>query len=151
MNNSEKKYGSLECILADAILDALINKAFCNVANKEGKCSMKVADVSDFWNGQKEIRILLTSDTEPDETKEKPVKDVHNCNGNCKNKCKSCGENNSEIDMEVVKNYCYNLSCCLTSVINDEFCYTGRITKKILYCSNLVKNLEKALGIKNGE
>ena len=25
---------------------------------KEGKCAVKVADVSDFWNGQKEIKIL---------------------------------------------------------------------------------------------
>lgn len=32
--------------------------AFCHVAAKEGRCSVKVADVSDFWNGQKEIRIL---------------------------------------------------------------------------------------------
>jgi len=32
--------------------------SFCHVAEKEGKCSVKVADVSDFWNGQKEIRIL---------------------------------------------------------------------------------------------
>lgn len=31
---------------------------FCHVASKEGRCSVKVADVSDFWNGQKEIRIL---------------------------------------------------------------------------------------------
>lgn len=31
---------------------------FCHVAAKEGKCSHKVADVSEFWNGQKEIRIL---------------------------------------------------------------------------------------------
>ena len=31
---------------------------FCHVAAKEGKCSVKVADVSDFWNGQKEIKIL---------------------------------------------------------------------------------------------
>ena len=28
------------------------------VASKEGRCSRKVADVSDFWNGQKEIRVL---------------------------------------------------------------------------------------------
>lgn len=28
---------------------------FCHVAAKEGRCSVKVADVSDFWNGQKEI------------------------------------------------------------------------------------------------
>lgn len=32
--------------------------SFCHVAAKEGRCSKKVADVSDFWNGQKEIRIL---------------------------------------------------------------------------------------------
>lgn len=32
--------------------------AFCHVAAKEGRCSTKVANVSDFWNGQKEIRIL---------------------------------------------------------------------------------------------
>lgn len=32
--------------------------SLCHVAAKEGRCSVKVADVSDFWNGQKEIRIL---------------------------------------------------------------------------------------------
>ena len=32
--------------------------SFCHVAAKEGRCSVKVADVSDFWYGQKEIRIL---------------------------------------------------------------------------------------------
>lgn len=32
--------------------------SFCHVAAKEGRSSVKVADVSDFWNGQKEIRIL---------------------------------------------------------------------------------------------
>lgn len=32
--------------------------SFCHVAAKEGRCSVKVADVSDFWDGQKEIRIL---------------------------------------------------------------------------------------------
>ena len=32
--------------------------SFCHVAAKEGRCSVKVADVSDFWNGKKEIRIL---------------------------------------------------------------------------------------------
>jgi hypothetical protein len=32
--------------------------AFCHVAAKEGRCSVKVADVSDFWCGQEEIRIL---------------------------------------------------------------------------------------------
>lgn len=28
---------------------------FCHVATKEGKCSYKVADLSEFWNGQKHI------------------------------------------------------------------------------------------------
>lgn len=28
---------------------------FCHVAAKEGKCSRKVADLSEFWNGQKNI------------------------------------------------------------------------------------------------
>ena len=32
--------------------------SFCHVAAKEGRCSVKVADVKDFWNGQKEIKIL---------------------------------------------------------------------------------------------
>jgi len=32
--------------------------AFCHVASKEGRCSVKVADVKDFWNGQKHIEIL---------------------------------------------------------------------------------------------
>ncbi len=35
--------------------------AFCHVASKEGRCAIKVADVSDFWNpgiGKDEIRIL---------------------------------------------------------------------------------------------
>ena len=32
--------------------------AFCHVAAKEGRCSAKVADVSDFWNGQKMIKVL---------------------------------------------------------------------------------------------
>lgn len=32
--------------------------AFCHVAAKEGKCAVKVADVSDFWNGQPHIEIL---------------------------------------------------------------------------------------------
>ena len=31
---------------------------FCHVCAKEGRCSYKVADVSDFWSGQKEIRVL---------------------------------------------------------------------------------------------
>ena len=32
--------------------------SFCHVAAKEGRCSRKVADVSDFWNGQEEIKVL---------------------------------------------------------------------------------------------
>lgn len=32
--------------------------AFCHVAEKEGRCAIKVANVSDFWNGQKHIEIL---------------------------------------------------------------------------------------------
>ena len=32
--------------------------AFCHVAAKEGRCAVKVANVSDFWNGQPEIRVL---------------------------------------------------------------------------------------------
>lgn len=32
--------------------------AFCHVAAKEGRCAVKVADVSDFWYGQKEIKVL---------------------------------------------------------------------------------------------
>lgn len=31
---------------------------FCHVEAKEGRCSVKVANVSDFWFGQKEIRVL---------------------------------------------------------------------------------------------
>lgn len=32
--------------------------AFCHVAAKEGRGSHKVADVSDFWNGQKHIEVM---------------------------------------------------------------------------------------------
>jgi hypothetical protein len=32
--------------------------SFCHVAAKEGRCSVKVADVKDFWCGQKEIKVL---------------------------------------------------------------------------------------------
>ena len=32
--------------------------SFCHVAAKEGRCSRKVADVKDFWNGQKHIEVL---------------------------------------------------------------------------------------------
>lgn len=31
---------------------------FCIVAEKEGQCSKKVADLNQFWNGQKEIKLL---------------------------------------------------------------------------------------------
>lgn len=31
---------------------------FCHVAKKEGKCSKKVADLSEFWHGQKEIILI---------------------------------------------------------------------------------------------
>lgn len=31
---------------------------FCHVAAKEGKCSYKVADLSEFWRGQKHIELL---------------------------------------------------------------------------------------------
>ena len=32
--------------------------AFCHVAAKEGRCATKVANVSDFWDGQKHIEVL---------------------------------------------------------------------------------------------
>lgn len=32
--------------------------SFCHVAAKEGRCAVKVANVSDFYDGQKEIRVL---------------------------------------------------------------------------------------------
>ena len=31
---------------------------FCIVSKKEGRCSVKVADLSEFWNGQKHIKLL---------------------------------------------------------------------------------------------
>lgn len=31
---------------------------FCIVGKKEGRCSYKVADLSEFWNGQREIKLL---------------------------------------------------------------------------------------------
>lgn len=34
------------------------NCGFCIVSNKEGRCSHQVADLSEFWRGQKEIRLL---------------------------------------------------------------------------------------------
>jgi hypothetical protein len=32
--------------------------SFCHVASKEGKCSQKVADLTEFWRGQKKIELL---------------------------------------------------------------------------------------------
>lgn len=32
--------------------------SFCIVSKKEGRCSVKVADLSEFWNGQKVIKLL---------------------------------------------------------------------------------------------
>lgn len=32
--------------------------SFCHVGAKEGRCTVKVADVKDFWNGQKRIEVL---------------------------------------------------------------------------------------------
>lgn len=32
--------------------------SFCIVSKKEGRCSKKVADLSEFWNGQKNIKLL---------------------------------------------------------------------------------------------
>ena len=34
------------------------NCPFCHVVQKEGRASIKCADVKDFWNGQKEIKVL---------------------------------------------------------------------------------------------
>jgi hypothetical protein len=34
------------------------NCIFCHVAPKEGRCTIKVANVEDFWFGQKEIKVL---------------------------------------------------------------------------------------------
>lgn len=34
------------------------NCGFCIVGKKEGSCSHQVADLSDFWHGQKEIKLL---------------------------------------------------------------------------------------------
>ena len=32
--------------------------SFCHVAAKEGRCAVKIANVSDFWTGQKKIKVL---------------------------------------------------------------------------------------------
>ena len=32
--------------------------SFCHVGAKEGRCAVKVADVNDFWNDQREIKVL---------------------------------------------------------------------------------------------
>jgi len=34
------------------------NCSFCHVSDKEGKCSYKVADLSEFWKGQRNIVLL---------------------------------------------------------------------------------------------
>lgn len=34
------------------------NCSFCIVSKKEGRCSKKVADLSEFWNGQRNIKLL---------------------------------------------------------------------------------------------
>ena len=34
------------------------NCGYCHVTQKEGRCSVKVADVADFWSGQKKIVVL---------------------------------------------------------------------------------------------
>lgn len=34
------------------------NHSFCITPEKDGKCSLKVADLSEFWNGQPEIKLL---------------------------------------------------------------------------------------------
>ena len=44
--------------------------AFCHVAKKEGRCSVKVADVKDFWNGQKHIEVLDPNITACNEKRE---------------------------------------------------------------------------------
>lgn len=112
MDNSEKKYGSLGCILASAMLLALINKDFS------------------------------TNEAETDETKEKPAKDVHGCNGNCKNKCKSCTKNHTEIDMELIK-----------SKYEEVRTYFLPISKPIfnLMAYRSLIELGEALGIEKGE
>ena len=47
--------------------------AFCHVAAKEGRCAVKVANVSDFWNGQKEIRVLDPNITALKETEKRDL------------------------------------------------------------------------------
>lgn len=108
MNNSEKKYGYLECILAATMLAALINKDFS------------------------------TNEVETDETKEKPAKDVHGCNGNCKNKCKSCTKNHTELDMELIKSK--------YEEVKDYIIPTSNPLLNLTAYRNLIE-LGKALGI----
>lgn len=47
--------------------------AFCHVAAKEGRCAVKVADVSDFWCGQPEIRVLDPNITALKETEKRDL------------------------------------------------------------------------------
>lgn len=108
MNNSEKKYDSLGCILAAAMLAALINKDFS------------------------------TNEAEADETKEKSAKDVHDCNGNCKNKCKSCKENNTGLDMELIKSK--------YEEVKNHVLFTDNPIFNLMAYRNLIE-LGEALGI----
>jgi hypothetical protein len=69
LNN--KLDGEIETIYPDYSLYGIKNTAygfltrgcpracdFCIVSKKEGRCSQKVADLKQFWNGQKEIKLL---------------------------------------------------------------------------------------------
>lgn len=116
MDNSEKKYGSLGCILASAMLSALINKDFS------------------------------TNDAEPDESNEKPAKDVHDCNGNCKNKCKSCKESNTELDMDKVT----DAYLILKSQLLADACALTNKREMYLHTTTNLKSLGEALGVEKG-
>lgn len=47
--------------------------AFCHVAAKEGRRAVKVANVSDFWDGQKEIKVLDPNITALKETEKRDL------------------------------------------------------------------------------
>ena len=47
--------------------------AFCHVASKEGRCARKCADVSDFWCGQSEIKVLDPNITALKETEKRDL------------------------------------------------------------------------------